>query len=119
MVVRTISLADSTGMVRLLNVVNSLQRPVCLLVTQQWEAYRVTLPSDACIYTVSRDSPQMQAHWQDTMGVLHQALSAHRSEQRGQDYGVWLLVVLLPFAKMTLTVVRTETQVKQRKKNRT
>ena len=32
----------------------------------------------------------MQAHWQDTAGVLHQALSAQRSEQFGQDYGIWL-----------------------------
>jgi thiol peroxidase len=90
LIVRTITLADSTGMVRLLSVVNSLERSVCLLVTHQWEAYRATLPSDACIYTVSRDSPQMQAKFQETTGVLHQALSAHRSEQFGQDYGVWL-----------------------------
>jgi thiol peroxidase len=39
---------------------------------------------------VSTDSPHMQAHWQDTEGVLHQALSAQRSEQFGHDYGVWL-----------------------------
>src|SRR5713226_1210591 len=62
MVVRTISLADSTGMVRLLSVVNSLQRPVCQRVTRQWEALCAALPADACIYTVSRDSPQMQAN---------------------------------------------------------
>ena len=90
MVVRTISLADSTGMVRLLNVVNSLKRPVCQLVTRQWEALCVALPPDACIYTVSMDSPEMQAGWQDKAGVLHQVLSAQRSEQFGQDYGVWL-----------------------------
>jgi thiol peroxidase len=36
------------------------------------------------------DSPQTQARFQDTAGVLHQALSAHRSQQFGQDYGVWL-----------------------------
>lgn len=89
-VVRTISLADSTGQVRLLNVVNSLQRPVCQQVTRQWEALRAPLPPDTCIYTVSMDSPQMQADWQDSVGVLHQALSARRSEQFGQDYGVWL-----------------------------
>jgi thioredoxin-dependent peroxiredoxin len=88
--VRTVSLADSAGMVRLLNVVNSLDRPVCQRVTRQWEAQCATLPPDACIYTVSMDSPQMQAHWQDSAGVLHQALSAQRSEQFGQDYGVWL-----------------------------
>jgi thioredoxin-dependent peroxiredoxin len=90
MVVRMISLADSTGMVRLLNVVNSLERPLCQLVTRQWEALCAALPPDACIYTVSMDSPEMQARWQDTEGVLHQALSARRSEQFGQDYGVWL-----------------------------
>src|ERR1700694_1613248 len=61
MVVRTISLADSTGQVRLLSVVNSLQRPLCQRVTRQWEALCSTLPPNACIYTVSMDSPQMQA----------------------------------------------------------
>jgi thiol peroxidase len=90
LVVRTISLADSTGMVRLLSVVNSLQRPVCQRMTRQWEALCAALPPDACIYTVSMDSPQMQARWQDSAGVLHQALSAQRSEQFCQDYGVWL-----------------------------
>jgi thiol peroxidase len=88
--VRTTSLADLAGMVRLLSVVNSLERPVCQRVTRQWEALCADLPSNACIYTVSMDSPQMQAHWQDSVGVLHQALSAQRSEQFGQDYGIWL-----------------------------
>ncbi len=88
--VRTISLADSTGVVRLLNVVNTLESPHCQQVVKQWEALRVTLPPEACIYTVSMDPPQEQARWQETAGVLHQLLSAHRSEQFGQDYGVWL-----------------------------
>lgn len=90
MAVRTISLSDSAGLVRLLNVVNSLERPVCQRVTRQWEAFCATLPLDACIYTVSMDSPQMQARWQDSADVLHQVLSAQRSEQFGQNYGVWL-----------------------------
>ena len=88
--IRTVGLADSAGMVRLLSVVNSLERPVCQRVTRQWEALCATLSTNACIYTVSMDSPQMQAHWQDAEGVLHQALSAKRSEQFGQEYGVWL-----------------------------
>lgn len=88
--VRTISLADSAGLVRLLSVVNSLERPLCQRVTRQWEALGAALPPDACIYTVSRDSPQMQANFQDSTGVLHQALSAQGGEQFGQDYGVWL-----------------------------
>ncbi len=90
MVVRTVDLADCAGMVRLLNVVNSLERPLCQVVTRRWEAVRADLPPNTCMYTVSMDPPQMQARWQDTAGVLHQALSAHRSQQFGQDYGVWL-----------------------------
>jgi thiol peroxidase len=89
--VRMVSLADSTGMVRLLNVVNSLQRPVCQRVTQRWEALCADGPANVCIYTVSMDSPQMQASFQDSARVLHQALSAQRSDQFGQDYGVWLV----------------------------
>ena len=88
--VRTVSLADLRGLVRLLSVVNSLLRPVCQRVTRQWEALSATLPPNACTYTVSMDSPQMQASWQDSVGVLHQTLSAQRSEQFGWDYGVWL-----------------------------
>jgi thioredoxin-dependent peroxiredoxin len=88
--IRTVGLADSAQMVRLLNVVNSLERPVCQLVTRRWEALRAMLPANACIYTVSTDSPHMQAHWQDTEGVLHQVLSAHRGEEFGHNYGVWL-----------------------------
>jgi thiol peroxidase len=88
--VRTVSLADFRRLVRLLSVVNSLQRPVCQRVTRQWEALCAALPPDACIYTVSMDSPQIQADFQDSAGVLHQALSAQRSEQFGQEYGVWL-----------------------------
>ncbi len=88
--VRVVGLADSTGMVRLLNVVNSLQRPVCQRVTRKWEALCAEVPANVFIFTVSMDSPQMQAGFQDSAGVLHQSLSAHRSDQFGQDYGVWL-----------------------------
>jgi thiol peroxidase len=88
--IRTTSLADTAGMVRLLSVVNSLERPVCQRVTRQCETLCADLPADGCIYTVSRDLPQMQARWQDSAGVLHQVLSAQRSMQFGKDYGVWL-----------------------------
>ena len=36
------------------------------------------------------DLPQVHVGWQDTAGVLHQVLSAQRSEQFGHDYGVWI-----------------------------
>lgn len=88
--IHTVGLADSSGMVRLLNVVNTLATPICQKVARRWEACCATLPSNTCIYTVSMDLPQMQARWQDATGVMHQALSAYRSERFGRDYGVWL-----------------------------
>jgi thioredoxin-dependent peroxiredoxin len=72
------------------SMLNSLERPICQVVMRWWEALSAVLPADACIYTVSMDPPQVQARWQDRTGVLHQALSAHRGEQFGHDYGVWL-----------------------------
>jgi thiol peroxidase len=88
--VRTVGLADSAGMVRLLSVVNSLDRPLCRSVTLRWEELCANLPPQACIYTVSVDPPQMQASWQESARVLHQVLSASRADQFGQNYGVWL-----------------------------
>jgi thiol peroxidase len=88
--VRTVGLADSARMVRLLSVINSLHNPLCQHVTHRWEGLCADLPARACIYTVSMDPPKMQARWQDGAGVLHQLLSAWRSDQFGQDYGVWL-----------------------------
>jgi thiol peroxidase len=88
--VRTVGLADSTGMVRLLNVVNSLSNPRCQQVIQRWEALVADLPPQACLYTVSVDAPEVQTSWQESAGVLHQLLSASRSAQFGQHYGVWL-----------------------------
>src|SRR6266568_5168741 len=83
-----VQLEDSAGTVRLLNVVNSLDTPVCHVETRRWEELRADLPSNVRIYTVSMDLPFAQARWQAAEGVRHQALSARRSEQFGHDYGV-------------------------------
>jgi len=88
--VQTVHLADVAGQIRVLSVINSLQRHMCQVSTQRWETLRTALPPDACIYTISMDPPQEQADFQDRTGVLHQALSAQHSAQFGQDYGVWL-----------------------------
>jgi thiol peroxidase len=88
--VKTVRLADSVGKVRLLNVVNSLDTPVCHIETRKWEGLRAKMPADACVYTISMDLPFAQARWQAAEGVAHQSLSCHRSEQFGQDYGVLL-----------------------------
>ncbi|MGB3329053.1 MAG: redoxin domain-containing protein, partial [Thermomicrobiales bacterium] len=60
---RQVSLADSAGTVRLLNVINSLDTPVCHLETRRWDAIRNDLPEGVTVYTISMDLPFAQARW--------------------------------------------------------
>lgn len=85
---RTVRLADSASGVRLLNVVNSLDTPVCHVETRRWEGSRADLPEHVHVYTVSMDLPYAQARWRGAEHVTHQALSSHRDERFGRDYGV-------------------------------
>jgi thiol peroxidase len=85
---RTVRLTDSAGSVRVLNVVNSLDTPVCQIETHRWEDMLADLPGSVIIQTISMDLPFAQARWKAAEGVAHQALSAHKSEQFGRDYGV-------------------------------
>lgn len=86
--IRIMDLSDSRGAVRLLNVVNSIDTPVCHIETLRWEQLSTELPPDSRIYTISMDLPFAQARWQSAMGVTHRTLSAHQSEQFGEAYGV-------------------------------
>src|SRR5437867_4109326 len=45
-----IGLADSAGKVRLLNIVNSLDTPVCHVETRHWDKLRAELPPDVVVY---------------------------------------------------------------------
>lgn len=86
----TVRLADSADSVRLLHLVNSLDTPVCHIGAHRWEGLRAELPEDVHVYTVSMDLPFAQARWQTAETVNHQALSAHKDEAFGRDYGVLL-----------------------------
>lgn len=88
--IHPVQLSDSAGSVRLLNVINSLDTPVCHTETLRWDTLSTDLPEGVKVYTVSMDLPFAQARWHTEAGVKHQALSSHRSEQFGQDYGVLL-----------------------------
>lgn len=86
-----VHLKDSAGKVRLLNVINSLDTPVCDRETRRWDEFRgKDLGDEVVVYTVSMDLPFGQARWCKAEGVTHQALSSHRDEQFGRDYGVLL-----------------------------
>lgn len=85
---RQVTLADSAGHIRLLNVVNSLDTPVCHIETRRWDGLRGDLPSNVTLYTVSMDLPFAMARWQGAEAVNHLMLSAHKDEAFGRDYGV-------------------------------
>ena len=85
-----VSLADGTGRVRLLHVVNSLDTPVCHIGAHRFEQRAAPLPPTVAVYPVSMDLPVAQLRWRTTEGVSHGALSGHRSEDFGRAYGVLL-----------------------------
>lgn len=87
---RQVHLSETAGKVRILNVINSLDTPVCHTETHTWEGLRAELSEDVVIYTISMDLPYAQARWHKAEGVDHPSLSAHRSEDFGRDYGVLL-----------------------------
>jgi len=84
----TVQLSSSTGKVRLLNIVNSLDTPVCQVETRRWDSIGRELPEAVVLYTISMDLPFAQARWCGAEQAHHSALSAHRSEEFGQTYGV-------------------------------
>lgn len=86
--IRSVTLAESDGFVRVLNVVNSLDTPICDIETRRWEQVRPELPEGVVVLTISMDLPFAQARWKQGAGVCHQSLSSHRSEEFGRNYGV-------------------------------
>ena len=88
--IRTVRLADTRGRVRLLNVVNSMDTPVCQVETRCWEGKLPELPPGVVLYTISMDLPFALARWPGADGERHLALSSHRSEDFGKAYGVLL-----------------------------
>lgn len=84
----SVSLAGSRGLVRLLNVINSIDTPVCHVESQKWDDRVVGSTGKVRLYTVSMDLPFALARWRAAEGVTHQLLSAHRDERFGIEYGV-------------------------------
>ncbi|MFL5383195.1 MAG: thiol peroxidase [Longimicrobiaceae bacterium] len=82
-----VTLEDSAGAVRLLNVINSIDTPVCHVETRRWDEL---LPDGVKTYTISMDLPFALSRWQTAENARHEFLSSHRSERFGEDYGVLL-----------------------------
>jgi thiol peroxidase len=87
---RAVSRADSEGRVRLFNVVNSVDTPVCHIETRRWDGLRGDLPAEVVLATISMDLPFALARWQSNEGVGHAMWSAHKDDAFGRAYGVLL-----------------------------
>jgi thioredoxin-dependent peroxiredoxin len=85
-----VSLSDYAGSIRLLNVVNSLDTPVCQVETKKWDQLLANLPPGMHVFTITMDLPFAIERWTKEEGVTHKGLSSHRSERFGRDYGVLL-----------------------------
>jgi thiol peroxidase len=86
--VRELELASTAGDVRLLHVVHSLDTPLCRIGLDRFDELDAALPEGIHVYTVSMDLPYAQARLNRAEGVQQRALSAHRDEDFGRDYGV-------------------------------
>ena len=81
---RFVLLRELAGSVVVLNVVNSVDTPVCDVQTRRVDS----LFAGATVLTVSMDLPFTLARWTSAAGVSHPAVSSHRSEDFGRGYGV-------------------------------
>jgi len=83
------TLADSEGKVRLLNVVPSLDTPVCAEQTKRFNDELANLGDNVAVITVSADLPFAQARWCGEAGANGITFySDHRDTDFGQAYGV-------------------------------
>lgn len=85
-----VTLGDDAGRIRLLNVINSIDTPVCHVETCRWQGLLGELPAGVLLYTISMDLPFALLRWQTAEGMDHLFLSSHRGERFGADYGVLL-----------------------------
>jgi thiol peroxidase len=83
-----VSLADTSGKVRVISTVPSLDTPVCATETKRWQEEADKLGDSVEIITVSMDLPFAQKRWCGEAGVSHRVLSAYADEKFGEDWGV-------------------------------
>lgn len=83
------TLATTSGKVRLIASVPSLDTPVCDLETRRFNEEAVSLGPDVVVLTVSMDLPFAQNRWCAAAGIQRvRTLSDHRTASFGLNYGV-------------------------------
>lgn len=86
-----VSLADSSGKVRIVSVVPSIDTGVCAIETARFNRELDSMPENVVGYTVSVDTPFAQKRWCGAEGVEKmQLLSDFKGQKFSHDYGVYL-----------------------------
>lgn len=91
-----VSLASSTGKIRVISAVPSLDTPVCDTETRRFNQEAATLPENVNVLTLSLDLPFAQKRWCGSAGIDRvTTLSDYRDRSFGQNYGVLIKELLL------------------------
>ena len=87
-----VKLSDSSGKVRILSVVPSIDTAVCSIQTKRFNEAVDGLPENVVAYTISVDTPFAQKRWCGAEGVEKmQLLSDYKSGNKfGHDYGLYI-----------------------------
>lgn len=86
-----VNLADSSGKIRVLSVVPSIDTPTCESQTRKFNAELDSLPDSVVGYTISVDTPFAQKRWCGVEGVEKmQLLSDYKGNNFGKDWGLYL-----------------------------
>lgn len=87
----TVSLAESAGKTRLINVVPSLNTGICDAQTRRFNEEVGAYGDKVAAYTISVDLPVAQKLWCDSAGIQNiQMLSDYRDMSFGTAYGTYI-----------------------------
>lgn len=108
-----VTLASSSGKIRLVTVVPSLDTPVCDAMTRKFNEEAATLPGEVVVYTVSLDLPFAQKRWCGNAGIEKvQSLSDYQDRSFGLNYG--LLIKELKLLARAVVVIGKDDKIAYR-----
>ncbi len=99
-----VTLASSSGKIRLITVLPSLDTPVCDTMTRTFNQQAAELPENVAVYTISLDLPFAQKRWCGNAGIERVAtLSDYQERSFSLNYG--LLIKELKLAARAVIVI--------------
>jgi thiol peroxidase len=108
-----VKFADTSGKVRLFNVVPSLDTPVCNIQTRKFSSELAAMGDKVAVYTVSLDLPFAQARWCTDAKVENlKNLSDTHNHSFGEHYGLLIKGLPIPLLARAVIVVGADDVIK-------